>query len=283
MTTATETTAQKYDRLASEFGGLRHVHPGERTGEQKARLGALAKELGAILATPPAGYELPKIAVDLMAHAREYGWLTSSQWSAPSYVGEPFVKVEVGRKLDEQEREQRRGDRWLYRLTWHSRDCAPGRVRLFGSGSASTPDYGSAEQHDAPSVKAIRAVIAANPGPRLEVVKPPLVGADLWRAVMVLAEDRCQCQGACGKGHLTPARKPGRCEHENGAYVKGVGRLKLLAIPRDPLLPWHEAAALPPARLIAFCRPCADGVRRAINRGVKAMPPQDEGLFAIDP
>jgi hypothetical protein len=114
-------------------------------------------------------------------------------------------------------------------------------------------------------------------------MKPPIVGADLWRAVMKLAGDRCQCTGACGKKHLTPARKPGRCEHVNGEYVKGSGRLRLLALPRDPFLPWHEAASLPPARLIAFCRPCADGVRRAINRGVKALPPQDTGLFDAAP
>jgi hypothetical protein len=114
-------------------------------------------------------------------------------------------------------------------------------------------------------------------------VPPPLVGADLWQAVVDLAENRCQCQGACGKRHLTPERKPGRCELVNGAHVKGLGQLRLLAVPRDPTLPWHEAAALPPKRLIAFCRPCADGVRRAINRGVKAMPPQEDALFDTEP
>lgn len=110
-------------------------------------------------------------------------------------------------------------------------------------------------------------------------VAPPIVAADLWTEVMAIAEDRCQCQGACGKKHQTAERKPGRCEHVNGVYVKGSGRLKLLAIPRDPSLAWHEAAALPASRLIAFCRPCADGVRRTINRAVKAQPPQCDGLF----
>lgn len=118
---------------------------------------------------------------------------------------------------------------------------------------------------------------------------PPIVAAELWQAVMELAGDRCQCAAGpkgsapCGKRHLTPTRKPGRCEHTNGEYVKGTGRLRLLALPRDPFLAWHEAAALPPARLIAFCLPCADGVRRAINRGVKALPPQDSGLFDATP
>jgi hypothetical protein len=113
-------------------------------------------------------------------------------------------------------------------------------------------------------------------------VTPPIVGAELWQAVMTAAADQCECQGACGKKHLTPTRKPGRCEHTNGAYITGQGRIRLLAIPRDPSLPWHEAATLPSRRLIAFCRPCADGVRRILNRAVKALPPQEDGLFAAE-
>ena len=116
----------------------------------------------------------------------------------------------------------------------------------------------------------------------MTTIPPPIVGADLWQQVMTAAADRCECKGACGKKHLTAARKPGRCEHENGQYLKDHGRLRLLAIPRDPSLPWHEAATLPARRLIAFCRPCADGVRRILNRAEKAQPPQDDGLFAIE-
>lgn len=113
-------------------------------------------------------------------------------------------------------------------------------------------------------------------------MKPPIVGADLWQAVMDLAGDRCQCQGSCGKKHLTPKRKPGRCEHENGTYVKGEGHLRLLALPRDPSLPWHIAATLPARRLIAFCLPCAKGVSTVINRAVKVQPPQADQLFAVE-
>lgn len=112
--------------------------------------------------------------------------------------------------------------------------------------------------------------------------RPPIVGADLWQQVMDLAAGRCQCQGSCGKKHLTAARKPGRCEHENEMYVKGHGRIRLLALPRDPSLPWHEAATLPARRLIAFCLPCAKGVSTVINRAVKALPPQDDELFAVE-
>ncbi|MFG3048104.1 hypothetical protein ACGFZR_24630 [Streptomyces sp. NPDC048241] len=112
---------------------------------------------------------------------------------------------------------------------------------------------------------------------------PPLVGAEVWQDVMTLAEDRCQCQGVCGKKHMGPNRKPGRCERVADEYVKGKGRVKLLAIPRDPSLPWHEAARLPARRLIAFCPDCSDGVRRALNRAAKAAPPQADGLFDAEP
>ncbi|MFD4572062.1 hypothetical protein ACFWNK_01975 [Streptomyces sp. NPDC058417] len=115
------------------------------------------------------------------------------------------------------------------------------------------------------------------------MTRPPIVGAEVWQDVMTLAGDRCQCQGACGKRHTRPNRKPGRCPRVADEYVKGKGRIVLQAIPRDPSLPWHEAARLPARRLIAFCPDCADGVRRAINRAVKALPPQSDGLFDAEP
>jgi hypothetical protein len=112
----------------------------------------------------------------------------------------------------------------------------------------------------------------------------PVVGADLWRQVVAAAMDRCQCTGACGKRHLTPERKPGRCEAVEGRYAgPKKGRAHLLALPRNPLLPWHRAASLPARNLIAFCPDCADGVRRALNRGVKAQAPQPDGLFDAAP
>lgn len=110
----------------------------------------------------------------------------------------------------------------------------------------------------------------------------PIVGTAVWQDVMTLAGDRCQCQGACGKKHTGPDRKPGRCTRVQDEYVKGKGRIRLLAIPRDPTLPFHEAARLPARRLIAFCPECSDGVRRAINREIKAQPPQEDGLFAAE-
>lgn len=114
------------------------------------------------------------------------------------------------------------------------------------------------------------------------MTRPPLVGAEVWQDVMTLAGDRCQCQGVCGKKHLDQRRKPGRCVRANDEYVKGKGRIRLVALPRDPTLPFHEAATLPARRLIAFCPDCSDGVRRALNRAAKAQPPQDEGLFGAE-
>ncbi|WP_330236121.1 hypothetical protein [Streptomyces sp. NBC_00566] len=115
------------------------------------------------------------------------------------------------------------------------------------------------------------------------MTNPPIIGAEVWQDVMTLAGDRCQCQGACGKRHTGPNRKPDRCPRVADEYVKGKGRVRLLAIPRDPSLPWHEAARLPARRLIAFCPDCSDGVRRAFNRAAKANPPQADGLFDAEP
>ncbi|MFF8784725.1 hypothetical protein [Streptomyces sp. NPDC015125] len=159
----TETLEQQYDQLATRYQDLRRIHPDERTADQKTQLQELNQKLAAILATPPAGYSLPKVAADLIDHAKAHGWLAQAQWTYPGFTGEPHVKVKVGRRLTEDERPLYRGTHWLFTLTWHSRDCSPGKVRKFGSGLAATPD--NPALHDGPSIKAIRAVIADNPAP----------------------------------------------------------------------------------------------------------------------
>ncbi|MFI8942688.1 hypothetical protein [Streptomyces syringium] len=111
----------------------------------------------------PDGYSLPEAATALIAHARAYGWLAKAYWTPGDATSSPFVSVEVGRRLTEAEREQHRGPHWLYRLTWHSRGCPPGRLRRFGSGLAATPD--SPAPHPAPSVQRIREIITAHPAP----------------------------------------------------------------------------------------------------------------------
>ncbi|MCX4232103.1 hypothetical protein [Streptomyces ortus] len=116
-------------------------------------------------------------------------------------------------------------------------------------------------------------------------VRPPIVGAALWTAVMKNAEHRCECRGACGKKH-DPDRKrvQGRCDLENGKRISKVGQVVLIATPRDPINEgdFVTAATLPAKRLAAMCRPCYDAVRRKINAAVKQLPPQEEGLFAVD-
>lgn len=117
------------------------------------------------------------------------------------------------------------------------------------------------------------------------MIRPPLVGAPTWNAVMKNAGDRCECQGACGKKH-DPDRKrvQGRCDMTNGRRVTKRGVITLIATPRDPVndSDFHVAASLPPSRLIAFCPDCYDAVRRIIKRAEKQLPPQEEGLFGAD-
>jgi hypothetical protein len=158
-----ETPSQRYSRIDMALYYLRKIHPSERTEEQREELRSLQASMDELLAAPPAGYTVPKAVTDLLAHAKAHGWLARASWTPPNYEGEPFLRVEVGRLVTDEEREEYRGDRWMYSLTWHSRDCAPGKVKRFGQGTAVTPD--DPATHYAPSVKAIRAVIADNPAP----------------------------------------------------------------------------------------------------------------------
>ncbi|MFE7077910.1 hypothetical protein ACFU96_48370 [Streptomyces sp. NPDC057620] len=161
-TTTTETLKQEYDRLCDEEDELRTAARKDGWSEQaKERQRAISLRLREILTIPPAGYALPAAASGLIAHAEAHGWLALAQWTSIDFDGDPFVTVQVGRQLADGEMPDARGSRWLYKLTWHSRDCAPGKVRLFGNGHAVTPD--SPGGNYAPSVKAIRAVIEQHP------------------------------------------------------------------------------------------------------------------------
>jgi hypothetical protein len=116
-------------------------------------------------------------------------------------------------------------------------------------------------------------------------VRPPIVGAALWTAVMKNADDRCECQGACGKKH-DPERtgKQGRCDRVNGQLVSRMGLIVLIAMPRDPINEgdFVTASQLPAKRLAAMCRTCHDAVLAKIRKAEKQMPAQDDGLFAVD-
>lgn len=76
-----------------------------------------------------------------------------------------------------------------------------------------------------------------------------------WQAVVAAADGQCQCTGACGRPH-----RPG-----NGRCVVGPGWTgTLVAAPANPTLAFHQAAALPPQELRAWCPACwKDAVRKA--------------------
>ncbi|MFD8598382.1 hypothetical protein ACFV1L_25595 [Kitasatospora sp. NPDC059646] len=113
---------------------------------------------------------------------------------------------------------------------------------------------------------------------------PPLVGADLWQAVVRAAAGRCQCRGACGKSH---AKDGGRCGREHGGYQQhhGGGTVRLLAAPADPaslLLPPHRIAALPKQALAAWCPACHDaGLAAARKTARAAAPAEPDTLFDL--
>ncbi|QTD97029.1 hypothetical protein [Streptomyces cyanogenus] len=116
-------------------------------------------------------------------------------------------------------------------------------------------------------------------------VRPPIVGAALWTAVMRNAGHRCECRGACGKKHSAPGqRTQGRCDLENGKHISKRGEVVLIAMPRDPINEgdFVTAASLPARRLAAMCPDCYDAVRRKIAKAIKQLPPQEDGLFAVE-
>lgn len=113
-------------------------------------------------------------------------------------------------------------------------------------------------------------------------VRPPLVGAPLWSAVMKNAKHRCECRGACGKKHDPErTRKQQRCPRINGDHVSKRGEVVLIATPRDPINEgdFVTAASLPARRLIAMCPECYDAVRRTIKRAEKQLAPAMDDLF----
>ena len=101
--------------------------------------------------TAPEGYALPKPVAGLFALAEANGWTTQQAW-APRDDGFA-LNLRVGRAADE-------GRRWQYDLTYF---VAPGVARRTQFGLSVTPDRPA--PHDTPSLKAIRAVVEANPVP----------------------------------------------------------------------------------------------------------------------
>jgi hypothetical protein len=165
---STETPAEQYARLYDQHYRLRRIQPEDRTPADYQAMTALAGQIAAILAQPPAGYTLPATAQRLIDHAHAHGWQGLTQWyPAPGQDedAQRFVQVCVGRYCTPAELAAagyQAARRWQYVLTWHSRDCPPGRLRLFGQGLAETPDRPAV--HKAPSITAITAIITAIAG-----------------------------------------------------------------------------------------------------------------------
>ncbi|WP_432127440.1 hypothetical protein [Streptomyces sp. bgisy082] len=107
----------------------------------------------------------------------------------------------------------------------------------------------------------------------------PIAAAGLFRAVMVAAGHRCQCEGECGQPHT---KGEGRCTKVHDAYAsKHGGPVRLMAAAADPLTPDRQAAALSASELRAWCPPCFTAVRRAAQRSAAAPGDDQGGLFDL--
>ncbi|AZM51830.1 hypothetical protein DMA15_03865 [Streptomyces sp. WAC 01529] len=125
--------------------------------------GELAAAERKLAAYPPDGYELPKVVADLLAHTTAHGWKTAVAWTL-RVEGGAYVDVRLGRLADPAEA-RFPGARWEYQMTWGFPGPGARGARVRTS-LAKTPD--SAQWRDAPSLKKIREVIAANPMPRTD-------------------------------------------------------------------------------------------------------------------
>ncbi|MGW5420220.1 hypothetical protein [Streptomyces sp. NPDC003943] len=107
----------------------------------------------------------------------------------------------------------------------------------------------------------------------------PIAAAGLFRAVMVAAGHRCQCEGKCGQPHT---KGEGRCTREHGRHAgKHGGPIRLMAAAADPLATELAAAALPASELRAWCPPCFTAARRAAQRATAAPDDDQGGLFDL--
>ncbi|KWT63141.1 hypothetical protein ADL21_04555 [Streptomyces albus subsp. albus] len=107
----------------------------------------------------------------------------------------------------------------------------------------------------------------------------PIVCAQLFRAVMTTACWRCQCTGQCGQGHT---KSEGRCPREHGGYAgKTGGPVRLGAGPAAPAVPERQAAALPAARLRAWCPGCLSAARKCAHRADDPADGVQGGLFDL--
>jgi hypothetical protein len=114
------------------------------------------------------------------------------------------------------------------------------------------------------------------------MIRPPIVGAEVWRLVMSAAGYRCQCEGRCGSRHTPPGqRTPGvwhRCPKGSAP-----GQSPLVVAPVDPTVPAVVAVALPVADLRAWCPSCYSGALAVARRAAKSEPESSGELFDAAP
>ncbi|MGW1993237.1 hypothetical protein [Embleya sp. NPDC001921] len=88
-------------------------------------------------------------------------------------------------------------------------------------------------------------------------MRPPIVGAHLWGAVLGRENDTCGCAGECGKHHKESG---GRCDRHDA----------LIVAPRDLGTPLAVAVGLDPADLTTWCARCHGPARSAAAKAARA-------------
>lgn len=100
----------------------------------------------------PDGCSMPKAAAELLACAEEHGWVSLTTWFVRD--GAPAVTVQLAHKAAD-------GRAWNFsHLMWGAPSVGES-MSLSSRGLQSTPEHQG--WHDAPSLKRIRELIAANP------------------------------------------------------------------------------------------------------------------------
>jgi hypothetical protein len=115
------------------------------------------------------------------------------------------------------------------------------------------------------------------------MIRPPIVGAELWCRVMSAADFACECFGACGSKHTPAGRQAtGDRQHLCGRAATASG-VPLVVAPVDPTVPAHEAVAMPETELLAWCARCYAGALAAARRTAKNAPELTGDLFDPEP
>ncbi|MFF7248967.1 hypothetical protein ACFZBU_34230 [Embleya sp. NPDC008237] len=100
-------------------------------------------------------------------------------------------------------------------------------------------------------------------------MRPPIVGAHLWDAVLRRENGTCGCAGECGKCHKESG---GRCDRHDA----------LIVAPRDLATPLAVAVVLAPADVTTWCARCHGPARSAAvkaARAARAERYESESLF----